>query len=203
MIDWAKDQSAALAFLNAEATNLPLNHIAHSVGGHFLGFVDKQHLINKNAFVSVGTGYFGGHHKSNLPASMYFWWLLGSFSLARWGYIKPVGGWKGAALPPDVFKTWRRWSHKKHYFRNELNKRLPAGHFEEVQSPIRSWIFTDDPIATPRSSKDVLVTYPNAPKETIFKKPSDFGVKRIGHEALLEKAGKNFGRKFGTGWRDK
>lgn len=183
--DWAKDQAAAIDMLSKEAQGLRITHIGHSVGGHFLGFVKNHHKIHKHAFISVGTGYFGGHKLSNLPTEFYFWWILGSFSLARWGYIKPVGGWKGAALPPSVFKTWRRWSHKRHYFQTELGKRLEPDHFSDVTAAIRSWIFSDDPIATLRSGNDLLKCYPNAPQEIILRTPKEVGVKRIGHEGAF------------------
>ncbi|MEM8649174.1 MAG: alpha/beta fold hydrolase [Pseudomonadota bacterium] len=184
-IDWAKDQAAAVDVLKERFPDLEVTHIAHSVGGHFIGFIRNQSSIKKHALVSVGTGYFGGHHLKNIPMELYFWWILGSVSLAIWGYVKPVAGWKGAPLPPRVFTTWRRWSHKRDYFKSELGKELGPHHFDEVTNPIRSWIFLDDPIATPRSSGDMLSCYPNAPTEIVLRSPDDFAVKRIGHEGAF------------------
>lgn len=186
--DWGKlDLAAAIDALEAQATDLPLVHLAHSVGGHFLGLAENQHKLHRHAFVSVGTGYFGGHHLRNLPLEFYFWWVFGGYCLARYGYIKPVGGWKGEALPPRVFKTWRRWAHKPDYFASEIGSVLTPDNFDEVTSQIRSWIFSDDPIATKKSSASLLSCYPNADSEIVFKHPTEYGLSRIGHEGAFRK----------------
>lgn len=183
--DWALDQSAAIDTLSDLSRGMPLTHVAHSVGGHFLGLIPSHAKIAKHAFVSVGTGYVGGHHLSNIPMELYFWWGMGAYSLLRYGSIQPVGGWKGEALPPKLFRTWRRWSHKRDYFKSELSGPLSSNHFDQVTTPIRSWLFADDPIATPRTSASLLSCYPNAPTETVFRDPSDYGLKRIGHEGAF------------------
>ena len=176
--DWAIDMDAAVEVLHDRAPDLPLYHLAHSVGGHFIGLMKNHAMIEKHAFVSVGTGYFGGHHFGHRFLSMYFWWGLGQFSLLRNGYMKPMGGWSGEPLPPQVFKTWRRWSHRRSYFRPDL---LPSGHYEAVTAPISSWVFDDDPIATPRSAQDILDCYPNSPREMRLRTASDYGLKKVGH----------------------
>lgn len=183
--DWAQDQSAAIDMLKETAKGLPVTHVAHSVGGHFMGLVPSHAKIAKHAFVSVGTGYVGGHHLSNVPMELYFWWGIGTYSLLRYGCIRPVGGWKGETLPPQLFRTWRRWSHRRDYFLSELSSSLSPNHFDEVTAPIRSWLFSDDPIATPRTAESLLSCYPNAPAETVYRHPADYGLKRIGHEGAF------------------
>lgn len=184
--DWGRfDMPAALETLAATGPGLPLTHLAHSVGGHFLGLMPNHARIARHAFASVGTGYFGGHHLRNLPLEFYFWWGMGSYSLLRHGYVKPVGGWQGEPLPPRLFRTWRRWSHRRAYFRSDLGTRIAPHAYHEVASPIRSWIFPDDPIATPRSARDLLDCYPNAPNEIVHRRPAEAGVRRIGHEGAF------------------
>lgn len=186
--DWGRfDATAALDALQATAPGLPLTHLCHSVGGHFIGLMPNQSNISRHAFVSVGTGFFGGHHLRNIPSELYFWWGLGTYSLLRYGYIKAVGGWQGEPLPPKLFKTWRRWSHRRSYFQSDLAATLAPQHYDEVKAPIRSWIFPDDPIATRKTSADLLKCYPFAPHEVIMRKPSEVGVARIGHEGALRK----------------
>lgn len=184
--DWGRfDMASAVEFLSKAAPGVRLTHLAHSVGGHFLGLMPNHEMIDRHAFASVGTGYFGGHHRRNLLLEMYFWWGLGSYSLLRWGYVKPVGGWQGEALPPKLFRTWRRWSHRRGYFQPDYQGLMAPQHYEAVNSPIRSWIFDDDPIATTRSGRDLLDCYPNAQTEILYRKPSDVGVRRIGHEGAF------------------
>ncbi|WP_424985826.1 serine aminopeptidase domain-containing protein [Microbulbifer sp. S227A] len=186
--DWGHlDMPAALDRLGSAAPGLPLVHVAHSVGGHFLGLMPNHHMITRHAFLSVGTGYFGGHQLRNLPAEFYFWWGLGSYALARHRYIKPIGGWQGEPLPPNLFRTWRRWSHRRAYFRPDYDTLLAPQHYSAVTAPIRSWVFRDDPIATPRAAADLLACYPNAPSNIQQRSAADFGLRRIGHDGAFRK----------------
>jgi predicted alpha/beta hydrolase len=184
--DWGHyDQPAALAHLAARVPNVPLTHVAHSVGGHFLGLMPNHDQIARHAFLSVGTGYFGFHHKRYWPAEFYFWWIMGGYSLLRHGYVKPVLGWKGEPLPPNLFRTWRKWSHRRAYFKPDMQTVLRPSHYDQVTSPIRSWVFSDDPIATPRAAQELLSCYPNARTEIRVQTPQQIGRRRIGHEGAF------------------
>ncbi|WP_319826466.1 serine aminopeptidase domain-containing protein [Thalassovita sp.] len=183
---WGRfDMPAAVDTLAEFAPGLPLTHVAHSVGGHFLGLMPNHGAISRHAFVSVGTGYFGGHHRSYLPLEFYFWWVMGSYSLLRHRHIKRGGGWQGEPLPPALFRTWRRWAHHRDYFGSELGTVLRPQHYDQVTEPIRSWVFTDDPIATPRSARHLLESYPNAPHNVTLNRPGDYGLRRIGHDGAF------------------
>lgn len=186
--DWGRlDMPAALEALAEAAPGLPLVHVGHSVGGHFLGFMPNHHRIARHAFVSVGSGFWGRHHRSYNPLELTFWLLYGPWSLMRHGYIKGGGLWAGTDLPRGVYATWRRWCLKEPYFRDELKDRLRPHHFDAVTAPIRSWIFTDDPIATPVTAPILLAVYPNASGEVIVRRPSEYGAPRIGHEGAFRK----------------
>ena len=186
--DWGRlDMPAALNALIEAAPGLPVVHVGHSVGGHFLGFMPNQDRITRNAFVSVGTGYWGLHHRSYNLLELFFWLGFGPLSLARHGYVKGGGLWAGTDLPRGVFETWKRWCLKRAYFSEELKTTLKPHAFDAVRSPIRSWIFTDDPIANPRTAPELLRVYPNAPAEIILHGPGDYGAKRIGHEGAFRR----------------
>jgi predicted alpha/beta hydrolase len=187
-VDWGRlDMPAVLDALAEAAPGLPLVHVGHSVGGHFAGFMDNHARIARHAFVSVGSGYWMKHHRSYNPLELFFWWGFGPYSLARHGYIKGGGVWRGADLPRGVFLPWRRWCHSPRYFSEDLAGRLKPHHFAEVSAPIRSWIFTDDPIANPRTGPDMLAVYPGAPSEMVVRRPADYGVARIGHEGAFRR----------------
>ena len=186
--DWGRlDMPAALDAVIEAAPGLPVVHVGHSVGGHFLGFMPNQDRIARNAFVSVGVGYWGLHHRTYNPLELFFWFGFGPLSLARHGYVKGGGLWAGTDLPRGVFETWKRWCLKRAYFRDELQTTLRPHHYEAVTAPIRSWIFADDPIANPRTAPALLRVYPNAPAEIILRQASDYGVKRIGHEGAFRR----------------
>lgn len=184
--DWGRlDMPAALDALVARAPGLPVGHVGHSVGGHFAGFMRNHALIERHAFVSVGSGTWWKHHRTYNPLELWFWWGLGPAALRRHGYIPTGGGWTGAALPKGVFLDWRRWCHRDRYFGEELETTLKPHVFAEVRAPIRSWIFPDDPIATQRTAPEMLAFYPNAASEIVLRRPAEVGAKRIGHEGAF------------------
>lgn len=186
--DWGRlDMPAALDALIAEAPDLPVAHVGHSVGGHFAGFMDNHGLIERHAFVAVGSGYWRKHPLSYNPVELFFWWGYGPYSLARHGYIKSGAIWRGADLPRGVFLPWRRWCHDPAYFGERLWSELKPNHFAEVTAPIRSWIFSDDPIANRRTAPDMMAAYPRAPSDLIVHQPRDFGRTAVGHDGMFRK----------------
>lgn len=187
--DWGRlDMPAALKLLKKSAPGLPIFHVGHSVGGHFIGFMSNHDCIQRHALLSVGTGWWGGHHRSYNPLELFFWLGFGPDHIRKYGYIKSGKLWRGTDLPRGAYETWRRWCMKREYFSGELKSGALGEHYyDQVKSPIRSWIFTDDPIATPLTGKDLLSVYPAASTEIVERKPKDYGVKRIGHEGSFRK----------------
>lgn len=187
--DWGRyDMAAALDTLaNHCLDNIPLTHVAHSVGGHFVGLMPNHNRLARNAFVSVGSGYIWHHQKRQIPISGFFWWLAGPLQLAMRGYIKSGLLWPGESLPPKVFRTWRRWCQKPRYFETEMDTTLSPQYFDQVTSPIRCWIPVDDPIATPRTAQVILDFYKNSETQITTIKPADFGRKKIDHQGAFTK----------------
>ncbi|WP_299352311.1 alpha/beta fold hydrolase [uncultured Shimia sp.] len=185
--DWGRfDMAAALEVLAEAAPGLPLTHLGHSVGGQFTGFMPNADKIARNALVCVGSGYWGVHKPLQWPLEMYFWWLLGSFSLWRWGYFKPLGlSWE--PLPEGVFRLWRRWSSRRSYLLLELAEGRWPHQFDTLSVPMASWVFSDDGIATKQAARDVLSWYPAAPATLIDRRPADYGQRSIGHAGAFRR----------------
>ncbi|MEL6694431.1 MAG: (d)CMP kinase, partial [Pseudomonadota bacterium] len=72
-------------------------------------------------------------------------------------------------------------------FQPELKTTLTSKFYNDVASPIRSWVFSDDPIATSKSAQDVLDCYPNAASELITVSPPELGLKHVGHDGAFRK----------------
>lgn len=187
--DWGRlDFPAVIDELRRNSgTTGPHLHLGHSVGGHFVGFADNQDQLDAHAFVCVGSGYWGHHHLWYRPAVMFFWHGWGSYCLARYGYVKTGMGWTGRPVPGGVFRTWRRWCHKPRYYLAELETSLRPHHFDEVKGPIRSFVYTDDPIATPKTARLILEAYPQAEKDMVVASPSDFGLGSVTHGGPFSK----------------
>ncbi|MGF1463046.1 MAG: alpha/beta fold hydrolase [Maricaulaceae bacterium] len=192
-LDWGRqDMPAALRALEARVGDAPILHVGHSVGGHFIGFMDNHDRIAAHGFVCVGTGYFGKHHLDQAVLGLVFWAFYGPVCLSLFDHIPAGGLWGGEALPRGVYETWRRWCVKPRYFLDELHDRLKPHYFEAVRAPITSWIFTDDGIANPRTGADLLTAYPNAPRELRVRRPQDYGLKRVSHGGAFKRASAPF-----------
>lgn len=180
--DWGRyDMPAALDQLAEAANGLPILHIGHSVGGHFIGFWDNHAKVTAHLFVCVGSGEIAARPWWKNPAELFFWHGLGPYSLRKHGYVKQGKLWTGASLPRGVFEDWKRWCHTKGYYAQEIAGPLKPHHFDEVTSPITSMIYKDDPIATPSSGDYMLEFYPQAASEMMVRAPGDYGLKAIGH----------------------
>lgn len=184
--EWGRlDMVAALEVLEQAAPGLPLVQLGHSVGGQFVGFMENHAKVARQAFLSVGSGFWGVHHKLRIPMELFFWWGYGSYALARWGMIPKGKLWTGEAIPPGVFRQWRRWSARRSYFGPDLAARVWPNHFDELKTPICAWVFEDDGIATPKAAVDTLSCYSRAEKHLVVRNPQQLGVKRIGHEGAF------------------
>ncbi len=186
--DWGQlDMTAALARLAQEVPGLPLTTLGHSIGGQFVGFMQNQAEMSRHAFVCVGSGFWGVHKPKNWLREWFWWWGYGSYCLARFGHIPAGGIWGGEALPPDVFRTWRRWSSRRSYLLPELEAGRYAHQFDKVEAPICAWVMADDPIATPTACGDTLSHYPNAPTHIVERTPQQLGVAKVGHEGAFRR----------------
>ena len=187
--DWGRqDMAAALERLIEAAPGVPVAHVAHSVGGHFVGFMPNYSKIARHVFIGVGYGTWWKHKFPRQQLlDLFFWWLYGPFYLRLKGYIPAGGLWGGSTLPADAFRTWRRWSNKADYFLGEL-ERLRPQHFNDITAPIVSYVFTDDPLITPENGRAFLQVFaPSAKKEMRVRSPSDLGVKSLGHQNVFRR----------------
>lgn len=186
--DWGRlDMVSALDWLGTEAPGVPLTTLGHSIGGQFVGFMQNHHKVARHAFVAVGNGHWGVHKPRNVPLELFFWWGYGSYCLARHGFIPAGGLWGGEALPPEVFKTWRRWSARRGYLLPELAEGRYPHHFDDPCSPISAWVISDDPIATETACGDTLSHYSKAEKHLVVRTPKQLGAKKIGHDGAFRK----------------
>ncbi len=186
--DWGRyDMPAILDRMASDRPTLPLVHVGHSVGGHFAGFMDNHEKLSAQAFVCVGSGYWGGHFWWYRPLVLWFWHGHGARSLKQRGYVARGNGWTGAPLPRGVFETWKRWCAKRRYFIEELESDLKPHHFDEITSPIRSYVYSDDPVANPKAAQLMLDLYAAAPKDMVIRAPADHGLKQIGHNGPFAK----------------
>lgn len=192
IVDWGRlDFPAALDQAEALAPGKPLLTLGHSVGGHLVGLADNTPKVRAHAFVCVGSGHWGRHLAHYKPRVRFFWSVYGPACLAVKGYIPAGGMWGGTALPRDVFLQWRRWAGMPGYLGDDLDLIGTHG-FDQITAPIRSFQFTDDPIATRQAAQDILDLYSAAPHELVTLAPEDIATDRIDHSGAFRRGAEAF-----------
>ena len=188
-VAWGRlDLPAVIAFARDRFPGLPVRALGHSAGGFILGFAPNHAELERAAMVCCGSGYWAHHFLSNRPLELFFWWGYGPACLAWFGYIPKGGVWGAEALPKDLFVNWRRWSNHPRYWLDELKSRLRPHVFDEVTTELKWFSYTDDPIATRRTTPVLQACYPNAPKTESWFEPGDYGLKTIGHSGVFRRA---------------
>jgi predicted alpha/beta hydrolase len=198
--DWAQDLDAVIRWADASHPGVPILHVGHSVGGHLVALSAQARRVHQHLLVASGSGTFWHHFKSRWPLELYFWWILGPYSLLRWGFLNRVGGWTGSAVPGPAFRTWRRWSHRRRYFAEAVKawrqRQDPSPAKAPIEKvPIESWVFADDGICTPLAARTILANFDPAQIQMRVVAPKDYGWSSIGHDGAF-RAGKE------ALWRD-
>ncbi|MBP9649771.1 MAG: hypothetical protein KBE00_03045 [Syntrophaceae bacterium] len=86
-----------------------------------------------------------------------------------------------------AFRTWRRWLHKGDYLMGELADRLKPNCCNDIRAPIVFCVFSADPLTTAESAQKLLTGMPNARTEFHVLRPSDLGVRALGHQNLFRR----------------
>jgi len=185
MSDWGLlDMPAALEWLLDRYPRLPCCTLGHSVGGQLIGCMDNANRARAHLMVAAATGYW---RRESIPfrfVALALWLVYGPLMLAWKGYVPQGRLWSGRALPPQVFRQWRKWCLSAALF-PDLDVRLQGSHFGTVRGPVLALAFTDDPIATAAAVKALLASYPAARIEQRWVRPADAGVRTLGHRGFF------------------
>ncbi|MGY8661048.1 alpha/beta fold hydrolase [Bradyrhizobium sp. UFLA05-109] len=179
MSDWAAlDVTAAVKWMRERYHTLPLSYVGHSFGGQALGLIANNSEISRALFVASQAATW----KLIPPPENYrvfaFMNFIGVPVAHLLGYAP---GWLGIGedLPKGVFLQGAKWvSSPRHLF----DSGLPAlANFASYKGELRALTFSDDPWAT-RPAVELLCSGFTATKaEVLTVKPSDVGIKGIGH----------------------
>ncbi len=179
MSDWAAlDVTAAVRWMHERYTTLPLAYIGHSFGGQALGLIENNVDVTRALFVASQAATW----KLMTPPENYRVYAFMNFigvPLARMLGYAP--GWVGIGedLPKDVFLQWADWVSSPRYL---FDSKLPAlANFTRYKGDLRALAFSDDPWATRPAVEMLCGGFSAIKPEVLTVKPSDVGVKAIGH----------------------
>ena len=128
---------------------LPLVCVAHSIGGHILGFAENIVKLDRIVLVSCGSVYWG--YRETLPSRLVragFWYIMLPFLAAAFGKfpgraLRIVGD-----IPRGVALQWAKWCRHPGYVRGA---EPDAAGFDAIRAPIFSVHFDDDEEIPPRA----------------------------------------------------
>jgi len=186
MSEWGRlDMPAALTSLALRYPQLPLVTLGHSVGGQLIGCMPNEAHARAHVMIATSTGYWRRQRAPFRYQALAFWKLYGPLMLRRRGYVPPGVVWGGEPLPRGVFLQWRAWCLSPARFGAALDADMHDAEFAAVRTPLLSWGFGDDPIATPAAVEALLESYANAPIERRWTVPAELGVRAIGHHGFF------------------
>ncbi|HEY0651839.1 MAG TPA: alpha/beta fold hydrolase [Chryseosolibacter sp.] len=185
LFDWADDIRYALEYLKTKNPDDEIIFLGHSIASQLFGFVDGKNLASRAIFLASSTGYWADGIGLSKWKNLFLLSVVMPFSNAVWGYTNAKFFKQGENYPKGPSLQWRRWCLHPNYFAIENLRSLKP--FAEFSGPIRSYYFTDDPIANEATAKKLLAAYTNSNTVLIKKKPSDYQQASIGHTGFLSR----------------
>lgn len=186
MLDWARfDIPGAAREICAAYPGLPLDVVGHSVGGQFAALIDQDLPVRRLALLSASSGYWGLQKPPLSIGAWLFWRVIGPAYLALRGHIPKGVIWKGADLPPGVWRDWRDFGVNPECFRDAIAELGLTACYRRFRAPVRAWTPDDDPIANPESVRWLLERYEAAPTELKLVRCENLGRGRLGHDGLF------------------
>ncbi len=186
MSDWGRlDMPAALDALATAAPGVPISIVGHSAGAQLVGLMPNADCVAKVAGIAASVGYWRWQPMPFRLVAVTLWFLYGPFCVATLGYVPDGKLWQGLALPPGVFREWRRWCRDVRYFGVDFDGPLRERHFDSVRADFRVFAFTDDPIGNPEAVPALLRYYSNAATSIEWIAPRDVGAPSIGHHGFF------------------
>lgn len=180
LFDWARDTDAAIEALAAQAGDVPLYIVGHSLGAQLPGLLAQRDRIHGLVSVAAGSGYWRDNAPQLRRYVLYFWHVAVPIATALFGYFPGRRLGKVGDLPKGVVLQWRRWCMNPRYHvgaEGELVRRQ----FESVRFPVVALSISDDEMMTERGTQVLVDCYANAPRRVERIAPADVSARRIGH----------------------
>lgn len=177
--DWRADYEAVVQHLHAQAPDVPLLLIGHSLGAQLPGLFERTDHIAGLLGVATGSGYWRLNAPQLRRRALFMWHGLVPTLTPLFGYFP--GKRLGAVgdLPAGVIRQWRRWCLHPRYSGAEGPSALAR--YGAVRFPIRALSITDDEMMTLPGTQSLLSLYANAPHRIERVHPPEHGAARIGH----------------------
>ncbi len=185
--EWGElDLAGAFDWMRGRHPDLPLQLLAHSVGGQLFGLLEDA-PVSGAIFVGSQSGSWKMWRGLERLGMFGMWHLAMPLCAFALGYIPMKALGQGEDLPAGVGSEWALWGREDDYIWSYARPRGGLG-FTRWSGPLRSYAVSDDRYA-PRAGVDALVAmYTRARSEVRVLEPAALGVPRIGHFGLFKPA---------------
>jgi predicted alpha/beta hydrolase len=177
--DWSRQDLAAAVDYAAARGKVWL--VGHSLGGHAIGQLPDPNVLQAAYVCGVGAGWHGWMPLPERYRAWAMWNVVGPITTRLYGYHPMSKFGMGEDLPMGVYRDWKRWCARPHYFFDDPEAKAITDRFADVRIPLAAAVSTDDLWAPPASRDAFFKGYKNAPVEAIDLQPGDLGVQQIGH----------------------
>lgn len=196
MLDWGRlDAGAALDFLARAAPGERLMAVGHSFGGQAFGLMPGNERLAAALAVGAQSGYW---RHWPVPRRYGFWaavHVLIPAATPLAGYCPTALLGLGENLPAGVGLEWASWCRTPGYHAGALGPDAQGG-FASFRARLRAVWIEDDGFAPRPAVEAFLGFYPNAERAIAPVRPSELGVRAIGHFGFFRERFRD------TLWRD-
>lgn len=190
--DWGRqDANAVTSWIKTEYPLLKIHLLAHSMGGQIYGLMHEWNAFEKIIMLTTSSGNF-----NKFAPLLYKWkikWptiiLLPSI-IKVFSYLPGKFG-VGEDWPKGVALDWIKNSKDNGLMPNYLHMKVNQSYFKQIDKKITAWYFTDDPISTSATIKELSLSYPKAKLNIKTIHPKEVELDSIGHFGLFKTKAKN------------
>ncbi len=177
--DWSRYDLAAAVEYAAQRGKVWL--VGHSLGGHALGQLPRPNVLQAAFFCGSGAGWHGWMPRPERYRAWLMWNVVGPLTTRIYGYHPMSKFGMGEDLPMGVYRDWKRWCARPHYFFDDPDAKTITDKFADVRIPIAAAVSTDDLWAQPASRDAFFKGYTGSTVERVDLTPRDLGVEQVGH----------------------
>ena len=183
--DWGKNDLESI--IQYTITKYPKSKkvvLGHSIGGQLIGLSKASMQLDKIILIAAQSGYWKLWKGINRVKMWFNWYVLFPALLNLFGYLnsKKLSGMEN--LPKNVANQWRNWGKKPNYILSD--KSITLKYYNNIEVDISAFSIEDDVFAPQKAVEWMTSQYQNSKIKSIHLKPSDFGVKKIGHFGIFK-----------------
>lgn len=182
------DLPAAVAY--AAQQGGPVYWMGHSIGGQLFGLIPHT-KVRAAVLVASQSGYWGLWPTLLSRSAIFALWhvLIPLLTLSGRLPMSMLG--LGEDVPAGVAREWAKWGRQQEYIKS-YSQTLPDDGFRSFRGELTTFAIADDTYAPPSTVQALHDYYQGTSRKTHhFVKPSDMGVKELGHFGVFRPKFKN------------